>query len=381
MINIRYHIVSITAVFLALGIGVALGSTFLDGATVDVLNRNITDAEDRIGAARDRIEELEGQVSDAEARDDALILLGTDRLLGDTLSDQPILVIAEPDVDGGELDALRSVLERSGADLRGTLELSDRLAFDGDEVDEELAAALELEDPTPDELRAAVQAALVDALTAAGQPGDPAVSEEDPEETTTTETTTTVGPTTTGDPEAPTTTTTTEAPDPAPGDGGSSPDDETADPTALDGEQPELITTLLERGYLELRPGPGRSDDDPILEQQGYRYVHVGGAAPDPIDTEVLLGLLPAGEGTVPLPTVVVAGTPPIPDADEELAPTVVARVRDDEARSRQYTTVDDLETFAGLAATVLSLADLGQVAPGHYGQAEGASAVLPPVP
>ena len=30
MINLRYHIVSITAVFLALGIGTALGGTFLD---------------------------------------------------------------------------------------------------------------------------------------------------------------------------------------------------------------------------------------------------------------------------------------------------------------------------------------------------------------
>ena len=35
MINLRYHIVSITAVFLALGIGLTLGSTFLDRVTVD----------------------------------------------------------------------------------------------------------------------------------------------------------------------------------------------------------------------------------------------------------------------------------------------------------------------------------------------------------
>ena len=48
MINIRYHIVSITAVFLALGIGVALGSTFLDRVTVNVLDDQISSAENRI---------------------------------------------------------------------------------------------------------------------------------------------------------------------------------------------------------------------------------------------------------------------------------------------------------------------------------------------
>ena len=50
MINIRYHIVSITAVFLALGIGVAMGSTFLGKATVDQLKTQISKAEKRIDA-------------------------------------------------------------------------------------------------------------------------------------------------------------------------------------------------------------------------------------------------------------------------------------------------------------------------------------------
>ena len=38
MINLRYHIVSITAVFLALAIGVVMGTSFLSRATVDLLN-------------------------------------------------------------------------------------------------------------------------------------------------------------------------------------------------------------------------------------------------------------------------------------------------------------------------------------------------------
>lgn len=368
MINIRYHIVSITAVFLALGIGIALGSTFLDGATVDVLNRNITDAETRIREGKDRIAELEAQVDDARARDEAMILLGTDRLLGEQLAEQPVLVVASPDAADGDLDALRSVLERSGADLRGTLELSDRLAFEGDEVDAELASALGLDDPTPQELRSAVDAALVEALREAGRPGDDDVpAGEEPGATPADPTTTT-----TSAPADPAATTTTEA--------GTTTTTEAAEDGLDEGEQPAIVTALLEGGYLELQPGPGGAGDAPILAEPGYRYVYVGGPSPDPGDTDLLLALLPGSSAGDALPAVVASGTAPTPSGEgEEPEPTIVARVRADDDLASRYTTIDDLETFSGLAATVFSLADLGAVPVGHYGQADGASAVLPP--
>ena len=53
MINLRYHIVSITAVFLALGIGVVMGTSFLGKATVDQLKTQISRAESRIDAHRE----------------------------------------------------------------------------------------------------------------------------------------------------------------------------------------------------------------------------------------------------------------------------------------------------------------------------------------
>ena len=39
MIDFRYHLVSIVAVFLALAIGIVLGSTELQGTTLDVAAR------------------------------------------------------------------------------------------------------------------------------------------------------------------------------------------------------------------------------------------------------------------------------------------------------------------------------------------------------
>ena len=41
MINFRFHLVSLTAVFLALGIGIAVGATVVDRATVDFLETRL----------------------------------------------------------------------------------------------------------------------------------------------------------------------------------------------------------------------------------------------------------------------------------------------------------------------------------------------------
>ena len=43
MINLRYHIVSVVAVFLALGIGLALGSTFVDSILVNELEDQVNE--------------------------------------------------------------------------------------------------------------------------------------------------------------------------------------------------------------------------------------------------------------------------------------------------------------------------------------------------
>ena len=61
MINLRYHIVSLTAVFLALAIGVLLGGTYLDKYTVDQLDQSITNAEERIRETRPRTTDSAGR--------------------------------------------------------------------------------------------------------------------------------------------------------------------------------------------------------------------------------------------------------------------------------------------------------------------------------
>ena len=366
MINFRYHIVSITAVFLALGIGTALGSTFLDRYTVDLLDRNITSAEARIKATEAENGRLQDQVDDAQARDRELLAPGAPQLLDQRMTDVPVLAVVAAGVDGATVDTVEQVLAATGADLRGSLVLTDKLTF-ADGVDAGLADELGLQDPDADELRAAVQDQMANALLAAGVVTDTAPADTT---TTTSTTSTTAVPTPDGGP-APTSTTIAGAPSGEPA------------PSGPDGTQPDVLTTLLQRGYVRFDAAPGIDSVDPLLEAPDYRFVFVSQSGLAPGANEVLLSLLPTGATAGVLPAVVVATSDPVrtdPDAPEP-EPSAVAMVRDDDDLAARYSTVDQVETFSGQVATVLVLDQVGTSTPGHYGQADGAQAIVPPSP
>ena len=67
MINLRYHIVSVVAVFLALGIGLALGSTFVDSILVNELEDQVNEFKlDRDEAIRIKDQAVADQNSSLE---------------------------------------------------------------------------------------------------------------------------------------------------------------------------------------------------------------------------------------------------------------------------------------------------------------------------
>ena len=380
MINIRYHIVSITAIFLALGIGTVLGSTFLDPATVGQLDRNIRNAEAGIAQTEEANGRLEERDRRAEARDEALVQ-ASGSLLDGQLTDRPVLLVVAPGVDQGTVDTLRLILGNADADLRGALTLRDDLTSD-DGVDGDLAETLDLDTDDPEAARDEVTDLLVEALVAAGAPADPDDEEEvpggtepDPGTTTTTAPgATTVPGATTAPTTAPTTTTTTTVPEDGAGEAGSG-----DEPSAPDGQQPDVLTALVEADLVGIDPGPAYRADDPLLERTGYRYVFVTQPGLDPAADALLLDLLPDAETDPPLPAVVVSITVPEPeDGAEAPGPTAVAQIRGDAARAGLYDTVDDIDTYLGLSSTVTVLGEDEGAAAGHYGQGEGATALAP---
>jgi hypothetical protein len=67
VIDFRYHVVSIVAVFLALAIGIVFGSTELQGTTIDVLRNTSQQIKNQYDATHARNVELNQQVSEDQA--------------------------------------------------------------------------------------------------------------------------------------------------------------------------------------------------------------------------------------------------------------------------------------------------------------------------
>lgn len=361
MINLRYHIVSITAVFLALGIGVALGGTFLDRYTFDLLERNIGSAEARIKETDAENAALKAQIARSAQQDTSLIQVGSSSLFAGQLTDVPVLIVAQGGVGADDLTNLRQSLVRAGADLRGTLELRDGLLM-AESANAEVAAAVDESADDPAAVRSAVNRAMQLAFGEAG-----AVA---PASGPTTTTTTLPGATTAPQATDPATTT-PPASDPA-----ATTTTTTVAVTGPAGEQPAILTALLAADYVRYNPATGYTKESPLLERTGYRFVFVGGTQPTREMNKAMIGLLPSGSGDG-FPAVVVSPSPPT-TASADTTPTITAAVIADANRASIYNTVDNVDTFSGLAATVLVLHTIDRAEPGHYGQSAGATALLP---
>lgn len=367
MINLRYHIVSLTAMFLALGIGVLLGGTYLDRYTVDQLDQNIKSAEIRIRETRAENDRLRGQMGDATARDQALINDGVPQLFTDRLTDVPVLIIASDSIDEVSRQNLIRTMAATGADFRGTLTITDRFNLDKDRY-QALAATLGIAVDNPVTIRRQVVDQFALALSAAGSPA-PATTEDG------TSTSTTVG-----DATATTVVPSTAIPSTIPAEGSPTtglPEGSTTTTTLPPAStEPDVISALLRQGMLAFEAPPSAPAGGALLSGTGYRYVFLSGPVPAVADGVVILPTLRvlAESGSAP----VVVASAAVGDDLSETRNVVVGRILADTTLNRATSTVDHLETFNGLAATVLALDEVGDGIHGHYGVGRGATAPLP---
>ena len=68
MIDFRYHLVSIVAVFLALAIGIVLGATQLQRQTVDVLQSTSNSLRNQLSAASAERDSYQAQAGGCDSR-------------------------------------------------------------------------------------------------------------------------------------------------------------------------------------------------------------------------------------------------------------------------------------------------------------------------
>ena len=340
MINFRYHIVSLIAVFLALAIGVIMGSAVIDRAIVNRLEDQQASLEDRIGdveVENDALREENQQLTDSA---NLLAEQGSQRLLAGALVDVPVLVIATRGVEDGAFDGLLSLLGTSGSDQRGTIWLTERFVLDGDDEVRDLASALD----APESLGAnSLRTLALTRLSTMLRMG--------------------VGPASIDDPSVASTTSTT------------------IPPNADAGPPNTVLVALRDAGFVDFDPPDGEPDEDGPVLRPGTRIVLVSGARSE-VSVDVLAvpfaELLVADRSGVPSIALLAAEERP---ATEEVQHVFVAALRAEDEVADRLSTVDDIGDFAGRLAAVLAIVDLGAGRVGHYGSGPGAQRFLPAPP
>jgi hypothetical protein len=169
MINLRYHIVSLVAVFLALGLGIVMGSTVIDRVTVDALNNKLDAVQRSVGTIREENARLDKEVKQGQAFAETT----RDQLLRGHLRGVPVMVVAIAGVDRRPVDDLRQTLVSAQATMQGTIWFTSKMRLAGDSDVRALATALELPVDRPEVLRRQALARVAAARDAAATDTSP----------------------------------------------------------------------------------------------------------------------------------------------------------------------------------------------------------------
>ncbi len=317
MISFRFHIVSITAIFLAIAIGVVVGSTYVDDAVSGPLRNRIDTVERNADAAREENERLEGELG--TARD--YIGLSAEYAVTDRLLDVPVLVAAVRGIDEDAVERTVQLVRRAGATTPGIVWLEPRWAATSEE---DLDALAEIVGVSSSAEPAELWAEAWQQIT-----GELALADEEPT------------------------------------DGG----------VAGGGEAPAVLAELEAAGFLSIDTLDDASVSVADLAGTGPRVLFVTGARAQeelaPMVTVAVPSIADAGLGAVVADVHVDA-----PEAPERgavllgvLGPDVPELIN----------IVDDADREEGRVAAVLALHEVGAGQVGfHWGYGDGADAVLP---
>lgn len=128
MISFRYHLVSIVAVFLALALGIVVGTTALNGPITKDLRNQVDDLKGQRDDLASQVRSLRGQVDDA----DSFAATYGPQLVDGTLTGKSVLLVTLPGASGDMVDGVSKQIAASGAKVSG------RLAVTKDYLDQRL---------------------------------------------------------------------------------------------------------------------------------------------------------------------------------------------------------------------------------------------------
>jgi len=327
VIDFRYHIVSIIAVFLALATGLVLGASLLNTPLI----KGLDSANDALIADK---EELRDQVTELESQRDALADSVADLspfALFDELAGQQVVVVRLPGSDDGIIASVSEAVAAAGGEVTGVVSVRNEWTAPTDVVVlDELVA--QLAQPGVNFVRGDNEYGRAATLLA-----NALVAEVDPADTE-----------------------------------GGTPAETGIVPPGTAGVDEEGRSTILEGlnigGFLDAEPGIGLADvsiiiGPPAPAEPDERTPTVNGAWAD-----IAAALDDLGRAAVLVGPADAAG-------DEGL----IAAVRSDDSAAVNVSTVDSVDEPIGAAVTVLALSRQLVGINGHYGQVDAADGPVPP--
>jgi hypothetical protein len=124
VIDFRYHLVSIVAVFLALAVGIVLGSTELRGAALSALDQTSSALSNKLNAADNENSALQQQVSG----DRSFAQAAEPVLLAHLLEGRRVVVITAPGAPNSVVSGITTALGDAGATVSGQVALTAKFA-------------------------------------------------------------------------------------------------------------------------------------------------------------------------------------------------------------------------------------------------------------
>ncbi|MBG0832838.1 copper transporter [Planomonospora sp. ID67723] len=122
MIDFRYHLVSIVAIFLALSVGIVLGTTLLEEpalqateAVADTLQKGNSELRAELDTLRKR-----------DAGNDAFVTAHAAELARGVLAGESVVIVEAPGAAAATTEAVRQSIEQSGATVTGQVTLTDK---------------------------------------------------------------------------------------------------------------------------------------------------------------------------------------------------------------------------------------------------------------
>ncbi|HEX5542098.1 MAG TPA: copper transporter [Micromonospora sp.] len=121
MINFRYHVVSLTAVFLSLAIGLVVGTAALNGPVADSLKEQVNGLRKHNEQLREQVNSLTDEVN----REEDYVIAAAPLLLDNVLANHRIIVITLPS-GRDHVDGVVERLRMASASVTGRIDFQDK---------------------------------------------------------------------------------------------------------------------------------------------------------------------------------------------------------------------------------------------------------------